>query len=340
MISEILAQVVRGETIESIHRGHFIVLDGERNVIASAGDPDTVTYFRSACKALQALPFVISGGADRFEFTNDEIALACASHSGEPMHVTVAARMLEKAGFTENDLRCGTHLPFNEAETERMLRAGEKPNQLHNNCSGKHAAMLAFAKHIGADAKSYESIENPIQQEILKTVAQFAELPVEQIQIGVDGCAAPNFAMPLTAMARCFMNLIDPPESFGEQAKQACQRLVSAMTQYPELVGGTERLDTILMKAVPGRLVSKVGADGVWLCGILPSGQYPTGLAIALKIEDGDDKRARPVVAVDLLRKLGILSKDELTELSPMAIRNRRGDVVGNVKAVLGDIGG
>jgi L-asparaginase II len=331
MKADILAHVVRRETVESVHRGHIVLVEGNKKILASAGEPETVTFFRSACKALQALPFIASGGADRFGFTAEEVALACASHSGEPMHVKVAASMLEKAGFDESDLRCGTHLPFNEKEAERMIREAEKPSQLHNNCSGKHAAMLAFAKHIGADSRSYESVDNPIQQEILKTLAQFAELPVDDIKLGIDGCAAPNFAIPLAAMARCFANLIHPPDGFGDDVKQACARIVSAMTNYPELIGGTDRLDTLLMKAAPGRIISKVGAEGVWLCGVLPNDKYPNGLAIALKIEDGDDKRARPVVAIDVLRKLGVLSDDDLSELSPIPIHNRRGDIVGRV---------
>jgi L-asparaginase II len=336
MNSEILAQVVRGDTVESVHRGHLVVMDGTKNVISSLGDPGTVTFFRSACKALQAMPFIASGGAERFGFGEDEIALACASHSGEPMHVKVAASMLEKAGFSETDLRCGTHLPFNENEAERMLRIGEVPTQLHNNCSGKHAAMLAFAKFLDADIRTYESIDNPIQQEILKTVAAFAEMPVDEICLGIDGCAAPNFAMPLTAMARCFANLINPPDSFNDNTRRACSQIVAAMTAYPELIGGTERLDTVLMRAVPGCLISKVGAEGIWLCGVLPCERHPSGLAIVSKIEDGDDKRARPVVAVNVLRRFGVLSDHQLTEFSPMPIKNRRGDVVGRVVSTAG----
>src|SRR6185503_4864695 len=165
MSAEMLVRVVRGETVESLHRGHFVITDGDKNKIAEAGDPSTVTYFRSACKALQALPFVTSGGADRFGFSVEELALACASHSGEPMHVNVAASMLEKTGFTEGDLRCGTHVPFSDSAAETLLRAGKKPTQLHNNFSGKHATMLALAKHTGADPATYDSIDNPIQQE-------------------------------------------------------------------------------------------------------------------------------------------------------------------------------
>ena len=261
--------------------------------------------------------------------------MGCASHSGEPVHVELAASMLTKAGLTEGDLRCGTHLPFNEAEAERMLIAGERPNQLHNNCSGKHAGMVAYAKHIGADIATYDHLDNPIQQEILRIVAEFAEMPAGEIGIGIDGCAAPNFAMPLSAMARCFANLINPPDRFSEDVKHACRRLVAAQLANPHLIGGTERLDTMLMQASPGKITSKVGADGVWLCGILPNGRHPNGLAVALKIEDGDDRRARPVVAVALLKQLGILPENALPELSPMPLRNRRGDVVGRVQSLV-----
>jgi L-asparaginase II len=332
MSSEVLAQVIRGETVESVHRGHFVVMDGEKKIVASAGDPATVTFFRSACKAFQAMPFIVSGGAHRFGFSSDEIALACASHSGEPMHAAVAASMLDKARFTESDLKCGTHLPFSEVEAKKLLRSGERATPLQNNCSGKHAAMLAFAKHIGAETESYDSIDNPIQQEILRSIARFAELPVDQIAIGIDGCTVPNFAMPVAAMAKCFANLIKPPSELGGKTTQACERIVAAMIEHPQLIGGTERLDTLIMQAAPGKVISKVGAEGVWLGAALPSEKYPNGLAIAVKVEDGDDKRGRPVVVVELLRRLGILDENDLTEISPMITKNRRGDVVGRIE--------
>jgi L-asparaginase II len=331
MPSEILAQVIRGNTVESIHRGHFIVIDREGNTIAQLGDPSTVTFYRSASKPFQAMPLITSGAADAFGFSEEEIALACASHSGESRHVRIAELMLERIGLTESYLRCGTHLPFYEKEAERMQRAGEYPNQLHNNCSGKHAAMLAVAKHLDADLASYEDLDHPVQKAILSTVAEFAEIPIDEIALGVDGCAAPNFALPAVAMARSFLNLVSPPESLDEASRMAAERIVSAMTKFPELIGGSERLDTMLMQAAEGRIISKVGADGVWLCGVLPCEKYPTGVGIALKIEDGDDKRARPVVAVEILKQLGILSSKDLPELSPMSIKNRRGDVVGKV---------
>src|SRR5215204_4035771 len=178
MKSAILAKVIRGETVESVHRGHVIGIDARGEKIVELGSPDAVTFFRSACKPLQALPFITSGACDTFEFSEEEIALACASHSGETRHVRIAKLMLERAGLTESHLRCGTHLPFNEKEAERMQRAGEHPNQLHNNCSGKHAAMLAFAKHIEADLTTYDSIDNPVQAHILETISLFTGVPV------------------------------------------------------------------------------------------------------------------------------------------------------------------
>ena len=334
MPAEILANVIRGETVESVHAGHLCIIDGEGNTIASLGDPLTVTYFRSAAKPFQAIPFITSGAADAFGFTEEEIALACASHSGESQHVRIAGQMLDKAGLTIDDLKCGAHAPFNEDENKRLLRAGYKPTQLHNNCSGKHTAMLAFAKHIGADLATYLSSDNRIQKRISKCIADFTGVPESEIAIGVDGCAAPNFALSVAAMAKSFINLISPA-NFPEPTQAACKRIVNAMMNHPELIGGTERLDTMLMKAAPGKLISKVGADGVWLCGVLPCDKWPTGLGIALKVADGDDYRARPVVAVEILRQLTVLSEDDLPDLSPMPIKNRRGDVVGEVEAAI-----
>ena len=331
MSSHVLANVIRGETVESVHTGHLCVIDGEGHVIAVFGDPMAVTFLRSASKAFQFIPCLTSGAADTFGFDDEDVALAVASHSGEPRHVEIAARMLFKAGFAESDLRCGVHMPFNEAEAARMAGSGEKPTQLHNNCSGKHAAMLAFAKHIDADTATYEVAENRIQKRILKCVAEFAEMPVESIATGIDGCAAPNFAIPVSAMAKSFINLIRPKQ-FHISVQSACERIVSAMIAYPELIGGTGRLDTLLMNAAPGRMISKVGADGVWCCAVLPCDRWPTGLGIALKIADGDDLRARPTVAIEVLRQLDVLDASDLTNISPLPIKNRLGDIVGRVE--------
>ncbi|MBK9153421.1 MAG: asparaginase [Chloracidobacterium sp.] len=335
MPSKTLAKVIRGETVESVHRGSFIILDGDGSAAASAGDPRMMTFFRSAAKPLQAIPLITSGAADAFGFSEEEIALACASHSGESRHVRIVELMLGRLDLTEAHLRCGAHLPFFEKEAERMQRAGEYPTQLHNNCSGKHAGMLAVAKHLGAPIGSYESPDNPVQKEILGTVETMTGVPSKKIGLGVDGCAAPIFAVPLEAMARSFLNLVSPPDHFEPGIKTACARIVSAMSKFPELIGGSERLDTMLMQAAEGRIISKVGAEGVWLCGVLPSDKHPSGLSIALKIEDGDDRRARPVAAVAILKQLGLIADESLSDLSPMLLKNRRGDAVGSVAPVI-----
>ena len=331
MESEILAKVIRGETVESVHRGHLIVVDGEGQTIFSLGNPETVTFFRSSAKPFQTMPFLTSGAASAFGFSEKEIALACGSHSGEKMHVETVEQMLEKIGLSEADLRCGAHLPFNEKRAEEMIRNGEQPTQLHNNCSGKHSAMLAFAKHCGADLKTYDLLENPIQKAILQCVSDFTDIPPDEIKIGIDGCAAPNFAVPISAMAKSFARLVFPPQDFDSEIREACHWIMSAMMNYAEMIGGTERLDTMIMETRRGQIISKVGADGVYVAGVLPSPKWKTGLGIAFKIEDGDDKRARPVVAVELLRQLEILDSESLKDISPMAITNRRGDLVGEI---------
>ncbi len=329
----ILARVYRGATVESVHRGVLQIVDGAGREVVSIGDVSTRAFIRSSAKPYQLLPFLLRGGAEKFGFTEAEIALACASHSGEEMHTSLAASMLAKIGLTESDLNCGSHVPFNEAAAAELVRRGEKPTQLHNNCSGKHAAMLGLAKLLNAPTATYELAENPVQKAILEIVGEFHEMNPDEIPVAIDGCCAPNFALPVGAMARAFLKLVRPPATFDDAHRAACQLITDAMMKFPELVGGTERLDTLLMNAAPGKIVSKIGAEGVWLCAVVPSEKWPDGLGIALKIEDGDDRRARPVVAIAILRELGLIAPDALTDYSPMPIRNRRGDQVGHVEA-------
>lgn len=335
MQSEILAKAIRGSTTESVHRGHLYIIDGEGKEIVNIGDTETLAFIRSSAKPFQVLPFLIGGGADHFGFSEAEIALACASHSGEKIHTALAEQMLEKIGLTESDLRCGAHLPFNEQRAEEMIRAGEQPTQLHNNCSGKHAAMLGLAKFRGEGITNYNTMDNPIQTLILSMISVFTEIHSSDIPVAIDGCCAPNFALPVRAMAKAFLKLVIPSPNFTAEVNESCRRVREAMMNHPELVGGTERLDTLLMTAGRGKFISKIGAEGVWLCGVLPSEKWKTGLGIAMKIEDGDDKRARAVVSVEVLRQLGIFEENTLKDYSPLPIKNRRGDHVGRVEASL-----
>ncbi|MGI8669742.1 MAG: asparaginase [Aridibacter sp.] len=333
---EILAKVMRGGTLESVHRGILIVVDGDGGKVAEIGDASEVTFWRSAAKALQAIPLITSGAADAFGFTEKEIALACGSHSGEKIHTETAWQMLEKIGLSEKDLRCGSHLPFDKKTAKGMIKADAKPTQLHNNCSGKHIGMLAFARHIGANPETYLDLENPVQKMILETISIFTEIPFDEIKLGIDGCSAPNFAVPLDSMALAFAKLINPPPSFNADLKNACKRIVSAKMKYPEMIGGSDRLDTQIMQALEGKIICKVGAEGVWSAGVLPCEKWGKGLGIAFKIEDGDDDRARPVVAIELLRQLGIMTdeaEETLKELSPMILKNRMDLEVGEVVA-------
>ena len=336
-IAEPLVEVKRGSITESRHRGHIVVVDPEGNIIASLGTPENVTYLRSSAKPFQAMPLLTSGAADRFGFTDREVALACGSHNGEPIHTELAASMLKKIGLGVEALHCGAHEPYG-VEAALALRAhGEQPNALHNNCSGKHAGMLAVALHIGASIENYEGPENPVQKAIAEVVSQFSGVAVTDMAIGVDGCGAPVFGMTMKAMALAYARLVSPPASFDKKTRAACERIVRVMSAYPELIGGTSnRLDTELMRAAPRRLVSKVGAEGVYTAGIKPSEEWPQGFGVAIKIEDGDDKRARPTVVLEALRQLGVLRDESLEAVAKYAffpVTNRRGDVVGEISA-------
>lgn len=335
--AEPLVEVTRGGLTESRHRGHVVACEPDGKVVAQLGARVNVTYLRSSAKPHQAIPLITSGAADRFNFDDREIALACASHSGEPIHTSVAASMLEKIGLGPEALKCGVHDPFSPEATGVLRAKGESPNVLHNNCSGKHAGMLALALHLSADVEDYDQPGSPVQLAIAKVVSQFSDVSIEDISVGVDGCGVPVFGITVKAMALMYARLVSPPPEFGEATTDACARIVSAMTKYPELIGGTkDRLDTEIMRATKGRVISKVGAEGVYTCGVLPSEDWPMGFGLALKIEDGDDHRARPTVVIESLRQLGILSEESLEAVSRYAffpVRNRRGDVVGEVTA-------
>lgn len=336
-LAEPLVEVKRGSITESRHRGHIAVVEPDGNIIASAGAFETVTFLRSSAKPLQAMPLLVTGAADRFGFTDQEVALACASHNGEPIHTEVVMSMLQKIGLGVDALKCGVHEPYGVEAARELQQRGEQPNALHNNCSGKHAGMLAVALHLGAPIENYESPENPVQKAIADAVAQFSGVPVTDMAVGIDGCAAPIFGITVKAMALAYARLVSPPESFDQETRDACERIVRVMSTYPELIGGTsDRLDTAIMRAAPHRVISKVGADGVYTAGILPCEQWPNGIGFALKIEDGDDKYARPTVVVEALRQLGVLRDESLEAVqrySFFPVRNRRGDLVGEITA-------
>jgi len=336
-LSASLVEVWRGPIVESRHRGHIAAVTGAGKMVAALGAPDTVTFVRSSGKPFQALPLIVSGAADRFGLTVQEIAIACGSHSGEAVHVETVRSMLRKIGVDESALKCGVHEPFSAEVARELARNQQPPNVLQNNCSGKHAGMIGLARQVGAPTETYDQWTNPVQQMIGRTVSQFSDVSLDRIAIGRDGCGVPVFGVSVRAMALMYARLVAPPDAFDEHARDAAQRVVRAMISFPEMVGGTQhRLDTELIRAGNGRLISKIGAEGVYTIGVLPCNDWPSGLGLALKIEDGDDHRARPPAVIEALRQLGVLTKPELTALAdyaPTAITNRRGERVGEARA-------
>lgn len=311
-------ELTRGRIVECVHFGAAAVVDAQGRLLASLGDPQLVTFLRSSAKPFQALPFVERGGPEKFGLTPREIALMCASHSGTDEHVETIKSMQAKIGVTVDDLMCGQHYPIHEATSDAMKVRGELPTPYRHNCSGKHTGMLAHAKLRGAPIENYIGFHHPIQESILETFAAMCGLPVEQVELGIDGCSAPNFAIPLYNAALGYARLCDPHDQTPERAT-ACQTIASAMMAYPEMVGGPGRFDTALMRAGNGRILVKGGAEGFQSVGLLPGALGPDspGIGIAIKISDGDPTdRARNGVALAILQALGALTEAQLAEMA------------------------
>ncbi|MFU8773228.1 MAG: asparaginase [Anaerolineales bacterium] len=331
-------EIGRGNIPESLHYGSIAVVNSQGDLIAWYGEPKVVTFMRSTAKPLQALPFIESGGHEKFSLHPSEIALICASHNGTDKHVSRAVSIQTKAGVQETDLLCGTHPPIDEATSNRLRERGEEPTCNRHNCSGKHTGMLAFAQMNGWSKEDYLELEHPVQQAILKSIAEMCSLSVDQIVVGIDGCSAPNFAVPLEKAALAFARLVDPSNLSTERAA-ACKTITSAMTSYPDMVAGEGRFDTHLMETTNGRIIAKAGAEGYQGLGIFPGTIAPDspGLGITIKISDGDIKnRARPAVCLEILRQLGALTSSDLKAFSDFGptqpVRNWRKLQVGEAR--------
>lgn len=330
-----LLRITRGGITESIHRGHIAAVDGDGWLRHACGDPHAVTFLRSSAKLHQAIPLLASGAAYRFGFTDDEIAVACSSHDGQEKHLQRVRSMLEKIGLGPENLQCGAHLPSCAEVAARLICDGKKPEAIHNNCSGKHAGMLALALHLGAPVTDYWRLEHPVQQEILKIVALFSDLPQDEIILGIDGCSVPTFGMAVERFALMFARLISPPAEFEPMIKSACARVRKAVTGHPDLIASNGKADTELMKAGGGNLIAKIGAEAVLCLATSASEIWPSGLGIAIKIEDGTGVRARGPVAVEALRQLKVpLSAADLEGIAGREIRNHRGILTGEIESV------
>lgn len=330
----VLVEVTRGETVESRHRGALALVTPDDELLGALGDPQQLIFLRSSAKPFQLAPFVASGLFDTYGLGDEALAIMAASHSGEDRHVRTVQAILRGAGLTQSVLHCGAHPPFDAETARRLARDGEEPTALRHNCSGKHTGMVLFARALGAPIETYWQPDHPVQRAALATISTLTDVPEAKIITATDGCGVVTFGVPLRALALAFARLADPRGVADKKLVSALARIRDAMMAHPELVGGERRrLDTALMRAEPGRLVAKGGAEGVQAIGLV--GGHPA-VGLALKIEDGDAAgRARNVATCAALQQLGAISDASLERLGPFAaplIRDPRGSVSGEVR--------
>ena len=322
-------EVTRGGLVESVHRVSAVAVDHADRLVAVSGDPGLVTFWRSAAKPFQILPLLEDGAVDRFGLSDEDLAIACASHSSEPFHLEAVDRFLAKVGLKETALACGPHVPLGTEVARQVIRSGQTLTPRWSNCSGKHTGMLALAKHHGWGLESYERAGHPVQTRIQAEVEQWTGLNSANLVSAIDGCTTVCFGLPLRAMALAYAR-------FAVSAGPAATRLRNAMMSHPHLVAGTKRLCTDLMRAWPGGLVAKIGAEGVY-CVAVPS----LGWGVALKVEDGDMGTVG-VAIIAVLRQLlsqagtnpeALGAIGGLHEHATPLVKTTRAEVVGEVRA-------
>jgi L-asparaginase II len=324
---EVLVEVTRGPIVESFHRGDIAVVNTDGKVMYYAGNPYKTTYMRSSAKPIQTLEVILSGAADRFNFTDRELSLMCASHYGEKFHIETLKNILEKIGLKVEDLLCGTTTSINAKYALELAKNNIELNPAYCDCSGKHSGMLSVCIQRGYPLNNYNNENHRMQKDTLETVANMCCMKSEDIVLGVDGCSVPVFGMPLYNMALAFARLTNPDE-LDERYKSACERVFSAMNSNPEMVSGTGGFDTELIKNTKGKLIAKAGAEAVHCIGV--KGKK---VGIAIKIEDGN-MRAIPAVVMQALKESDILSDEEFESLKNFAVRKN----LNNVKDVVGQI--
>jgi len=335
-INPVLVEAHRGKSVESAHRGALAVLDADGAVVLALGDIHRPIFPRSAVKVLQALPLVESGAADALQLNHEELALACASHNGEPAQVAIAAGMLAKAGVDVRALECGTHWPRREAFQREMAARGDTPNALHNNCSGKHAGFVCLACRLAGGqplleyARGYVQAGHPVMREVTQALQTTTGWDLSTAPQGIDGCSIPTYGIPLQHLARAFAR-VGTGIGLSEGHARAARRLRQAVAKTPFMVGGTDRFDTRVMQRLGERVFCKVGAEGVY-CAALPE----RGLGLALKIDDGNNARAAEVAMAALIEAYVALDDGEATfmrSLSDLRLKNWNGITVGALRA-------
>jgi L-asparaginase II len=329
----ITVNVTRGGIVESRHTLHAAIVASDGTRLDTWGDVATPVYPRSAIKAMQALPMIESGAAAHFGFNQAEIALCCASHTGEPEHVSTVQHMLEKIGFQEQHLACGCHWPTYPQAAYQLSAQQRKPDQRHNNCSGKHAGMLAHAAMLKVSPEGYVGINHPIQQRIAQAMSEMCEVDYSQCAWSPDGCSAPTWAIPLDHLGLAFAKFADP-SALAADRQLACKTLFDAVVKHPFMVAGTGRYCTDMMRLLGDKVFLKVGAEGVYVAAI-----PELKLAIALKCVDGATRAAESVMTA-LLDRVGItrdISDAQMAPYRQVPIKNWQTLHTGNLECQLPD---
>ncbi|PKG24789.1 asparaginase [Niallia nealsonii] len=322
--------VYRGEYVESTHNVHIAIVNKEGELLYFCGDPHRLTFPRSAMKPFQAVPLVETGTKEAFNYSVQDLALSCASHAGEDFHREHVLAVLKRIGLNEEALQCGTHTPWNIKSYKKLLQAGKDITSVYHNCSGKHSSMLATAVHMKEDIHTYREVNHPAQQRILAAIADICEVPKESIGLSVDGCGVPVHQLPLDKAALGYAKLAQPEQTAGKNHAKTLVEIRKAMMEYPEMVAGTNRFDTDIMKAYDKKVVAKVGAEAVQCLGLIEK-----GIGIAIKVEDGST-RAVHVASMEVLNQLGMKDDqifDDLSKYVQAPVYNARREAIGVIKA-------
>ena len=320
----ILCKIYRGDFIESIHVAYAVVVNEKGDVVFASGDPEYITCARSVLKPFQAAATVKSGATKAVGFIEEELALMCASHNGEEIHVKTAKSMLGKLELTVESYECGTHSPYHKGTRDSLLAQGKEWTALHNNCSGKHAGMLCLARHLEGDITGYTRREHPVQEHIFNYLQSITGL--KRIPHSIDGCSAPTPFLSLKTVAGLFQKLVSGNDP-------TLDKLFTAMTNHPYIIAGEKRFDTTFNEVMSGRAVTKVGGEAIRGIGIRTDSEKTWGMA--LKVLDGT-QRAAPVVALAVLNHLNLLhdeEKDQLNSFSVEKLYNHRMIHIGNITA-------
>lgn len=330
MTSELMIEVSRGALTENRHYGHLVVTDTEGKIIKSRGNPKYVTYFRSAAKPIQAMEVILSGAADRYQFSNDQISIMCASHYGEDLHRQTVTAILSKTGLEKKHLQCGATTSLNSDYAIQMALKGYGPDVLFNDCSGKHAGFLAICRQKNYDTQHYIDLHHPLQTDISTRIAEMCQMDVNNIIHGIDGCGVPVHGMPLSRMAAGYANLAAPGRLKADD-QLAAESITQAMRAHPEMLSGTGGFCTALNRATNGRIFGKIGAEAVYCVGNMDAGQ-----GLAIKLEDGNLWRLAPIV-MKTLTDLKWLKTKEIASLENFVQRpnrNKHNQIVGYVNAI------